>query len=255
MIADLVLRLRAAGCVFAEEEAALLLAAGGGDLVDRRCAGEPLEHLLGWVAFAGLQLAVGPGVFVPRRRTELMAAQVVARRPAVLVELCCGVAPVTAAVEAALPDVATWASDIDPVAVSLAARNIRGTAEAGDLDSALPSSLRGRVDVLACNAPYVPTEEVQHLPPEARLHEPRAALDGGVDGLDIIRRAAGCATSWLRPGGALLVELSDTQVPAASAAFRAAGLRAEAVRDDMCVVLVGVSTAEILDAPREVARS
>ncbi|MFN2538829.1 MAG: putative protein N(5)-glutamine methyltransferase [Mycobacteriales bacterium] len=251
---DLVARLRAAGCVFADEEAALLLEAGAADLVDRRCAGEPLEHLLGWVSFAGRRLAVGPGVFVPRLRTELMAAVAIARRPAVFVELCCGAAPVTAAVEAALPHVTTWATDLDPVAVSYAARNIRGTTAAGDLDEALPTSLLGQVDVIACNAPYVPTDEVQHLPPEARDHEPRMALDGGTDGLDVIRRAAACARSWLRPDGALLVEVSDGQVAVAVALFRAAGLRAEVVRDEMCVVVSGVSTAEILDAPREVAR-
>ena len=252
---DLVARLRAAGCVFAEEEAALLLEAGGDDLVDRRCAGEPLEHLLGWVAFAGLRLAVGPGVFVPRRRTELMARQAVARRPDVLVELCCGAAAVTAAVEAALPDVRTWATDLDPLAVSYAARNTRGTTRVGDLDEALPATLHGRVDVIACNAPYVPTGEVQHMPPEARDHEPRMALDGGPDGLDVIRRAAGCALTWLRPGGVLMVEVSDGQVAAASTAFVLAGLRPEVVRDEMSTVLVGLSTAEILDAPREVARS
>ncbi len=254
MTDDVVTRLRAAGCVFAEEEAALLRDAGGGSLVDRRVAGEPLEHLLGWVAFAGLRLAVGPGVFVPRRRTELMARVAVTRAPSVLVELCCGVAPVAAAVEAALP-VEAHASDVDPAAVLLAARNIRGTATVGDLDSALPASLAGRVDVIACNAPYVPSDEVRHLPPEAREHEPLTALDGGADGLDLIRRAAGCARRWLRPGGALLVEVSPHQVAAASEAFLAAGLRPEVVEDEMCTVLVGVSTAEIADAPRDVARS
>jgi release factor glutamine methyltransferase len=239
-------RLRAAGCVFAEEEAALLLQAGGDDLVDRlvvrRCAGEPLEHLLGWVSFAGLRLAVGPGVFVPRRRTELMARQAVTRRPELFVELCCGAAAVTAAVESALPEVRTWATDLDPLAVSYASRNTRGTTMVGDLDEALPAALRGRVDVIACNAPYVPTDEVRHLPPEARNHEPRAALDGGPDGLDVVRRAADCAPSWLRPGGVLLVEVGDDQVAAASEAFGLAGLRSEVVRDEMCTVLVGVST-------------
>jgi release factor glutamine methyltransferase len=251
----LIARLRAAGCVFAEEEAALLTEAGAGELVDRRCAGEPLEHLLGWVSFAGLRLAVGPGVFVPRRRTELMARVAVARRPARFVELCCGAAAVTAAVEAALPAVQTWATDLDPVAVSYAARNIRGTATAGDLDAALPVVLHNRVDVIACNAPYVPTAEVQHLPPEARDHEPRVALDGGPDGLDLIRRAALRAGTWLGPGGVLIVEVTAAQVVAASAALRAAGLDVEVVTDEMCTVVIGVSTAEILDAPSEVTGS
>ncbi len=237
-------RLRAAGCVFAEEEAALLRAAGDPSLVDRRCAGEPLEHVLGWVAFAGLRLAVGPGVFVPRRRTELMAREAVALQPRLFVELCCGAAPVTAAVEAALPDVVTWATDVDPVAVSFAARNTRGTTAVGDLDAALPPSLLHRVDVLACNAPYVPTAEVPHLPPEARDHEPKAALDGGPDGLALVRLAAGCARRWLRPGGALLVEVSEHQVPATVDAFGVAGLEARAVTDGTGCVVVGVSAAQ-----------
>ena len=252
---ELVARLRAAGCVFAEEEATLLVEAGGGELVDRRCAGEPLEHLLGWVSFAGLRVAVGPGVFVPRRRTELMAREAVARQPRLFVELCCGAAAVTAAVEAALPDALTWAADLDPVAVGYAARNVRGTTTAGDLDEALPRALLGRVDVIACNAPYVPTDELQHLPPEARDHEPRLALDGGPDGLDVIRRVARQAPVWLRPGGVLLVEMSDGQVAAGAAVFAREGLRPEVVRDQLCTVLVGVSTAGILDAPSEVARS
>ncbi|MCU1599362.1 MAG: modification methylase, HemK family, partial [Frankiales bacterium] len=246
---------RAAGCVFAEEEAGLLLEAGGGELIDRRVAGEPLEHLLGWVAFAGLRVAVGPGVFVPRRRTELMARVAIDRTPAVFVELCCGAAAVTAAVEAALPDAQTWATDIDPVAVSWAARNTRGATATGDLDEALPGSLEGQVDVLACNAPYVPSDEVRHLPSEARDHEPRTALDGGADGLDVIRRAATCAARWLRPGGALLVEVSEHQADAARRALDAAGLQPETVRDEMCTVLVGVSTGDFSDTPRDVRHS
>ena len=248
-------RLRAAGCVFAEEEGALLSAAGDPSLVDRRCAGEPLEHLLGWVAFAGLRLAVGPGVFVPRRRTELMAREAVALRPTLLVELCCGVAPVAAAVEAALPEVVTWVSDVDPVAVSFATKNTRGTAVVGDLDAALPASLLGRVDVIACNAPYVPTGELTHLPPEARDHEPHVALDGGADGLSLVRRAADRAGRWLRPGGALLVEVSEHQVPAAVAAFQAAGLDPRVATEEAGTVVIGVSTAEIAAPAREVGHS
>lgn len=252
---DVVARLRAAGCVFAEEEAALLLEAGEPGLVDRRVAGEPLEHLLGWVAFAGLRLAVGPGVFVPRVRTELMARTAIARQPQLLVELCCGVAPVAAAVEAALPDVTTWASDLDPAAVGYATRNIRGTAVTADLDSGLPASLMGRVDVIACNAPYVPTREVARLPPEARDHEPRLALDGGADGLTVVRRAAACAGRWLRAGGALLVEVATDQVVPTSAAFRAAGLAVDVVSQGLAHVVVGVSTADNASAPGGSARS
>jgi release factor glutamine methyltransferase len=247
-------RLRAAGCVFAEEEAELLRAAGGGQLVERRCAGEPLEHLLGWVAFAGLRVAVGPGVFVPRRRTELMARTAVALRPARFVELCCGAAAVTAAVETALPEVRTWASDVDPVAVGYAARNTRGGTTCADLDDGQPANLAGQVDVIACNAPYVPTGDLPQLPAEARDHEPAAALDGGPDGLDVIRRAAAAAPRWLRPGGALLVEVSTRQQAAAVAVFAAAGLAPELVGDDMATVVVGVSTGGSPAPPGGLAR-
>ena len=242
---EVVARLRAAGCVFAEEEAELLLAAGEEGLVQRRVAGEPLEHLLGWVGFAGLRLHVGPGVFVPRQRTELMARLAVEHRPRVLVELCCGVAPVAAVAEAALPGVTTWACDIDPVAVGYAARNIRGTALAADLDSGLPPSLQHQVDVLACNAPYVPTDELALLPPEARDHEPLQALDGGPDGLVLLRRVAARAGTWLRPGGVLLVEVGASQVDAGLTAFTAAGLRPDVVHGDPAIVLRGLSTGEI----------
>jgi release factor glutamine methyltransferase len=256
-VTDLVDRLRAAGCAFAEEEAALLLESDGDleELVARRCAGEPLEHLLGWAEFAGLRVAVAPGVFVPRKRTELMARETVALRPRLLVELCCGAAAVAAAVEAALPEVETWVADIDRAAVDVARRNVRGRVLISDLDAALPAELRGRVDVIACNAPYVPTEEVAHLPPEARQHEPRRALDGGGDGLDVIRRAAARAGLWLRPGGSLIVETSTAQAPAAAAAFYAAGLRPRIVSDRTGTVVLGLSTAEIAKPPGEVARS
>ena len=90
----------------------------------------------------------------------------------------------------------------------------------GDLDAPLPASLRGTVDVLVANAPYVPTEAVATMPPEARDHERRVALDGGVDGLDVTRRVVACAPTWLRPGGHLVIETSLRQAPALVAAYR-----------------------------------
>jgi len=233
--APLVARLRAAGCVFAEEEARLLYAAASGreldQLVRRRVAGEPLEHLLGRVEFAGLALSVGPAAFVPRQRTTLLArlavslARVAGRRP-VVVELCCGVAPIAAVVLAALDSVEVIAADIDPVAVEYARRNLgpRGLALVGDLDAPLPPAVRGRVDVLAVNTPYVPTEAIGALPPEARDHEPRRALDGGADGLDVQRRLAEVAFALLAPGGHVLVETSEGQAATAARLFAAAGL-------------------------------
>nr|WP_230203291.1 putative protein N(5)-glutamine methyltransferase [Parafrankia discariae] len=245
--------LRGAGCVFAEEEAALLLSAARtpdelAEMVARRVSGLPLEHVLGWVSFCGLRVAVDERVFVPRRRTEflvhraaaiLSAAMTVGDRPRtaagwMVVDLCCGSGAVGAALAGAVDGpVDLHAADVDPVAVACARRNLTGPARVtraparvytGDLFAALPSVLRGRVDLLVANVPYVPTGRLGLLPPEARVHEPREALDGGSDGLDVLRRVATEATAWLAPGGSVLVETSRAQAPRAGETFRCAGL-------------------------------
>ena len=248
-----VARLRAAGCVFAEDEAALLAEAAAGPaldaLVSRRVAGEPLEQVLGWAAFCGMRVAVAPGVFVPRRRTELLAALAVAhaRAGAVVVDLCCGTGAVGAAVATEVPGVRLWAADVDPAAVACAQRNVGplgGTALCGDLFDPLPGELRGRVDVLAVNAPYVPTAAIALMPPEARDHEARIALDGGADGVDVHRRVAAAAPGWLAAGGVLLVETSEGQAELTAAAVAGAGLVAAVERDDDrdATVVVGTRT-------------
>ena len=234
-----VTRLRAAGCVFAEDEARLLVSAAAGPddlavLVERRAAGEPLEHLLGWAEFCGLRVAVGPGVFVPRRRTELLVreAAALARSGAVAVDLCCGSGALGLAVARHRPGVTLHAADVDPVAVACARDNLGERVHEGDLFDALPPGLRGRVDVLLANVPYVATRHIPLLPAEARDHEPRTALDGGDDGLAVFRRVVAAAPAWLAPGGMLLSEITEAQVPAAIAAVRASGLRAQVVHDD-----------------------
>jgi len=213
--------LRAAGCVFAEGEADLLIASAATPqnlktMVERRTSGEPLEHIVGWAQFCDLRVEVDPGVFVPRHRTELLVrhASKVAPPGATVVDLCCGSGAVGAAIAAAIHGARLFAVDIDPAAVQCARRNLSPVgAEVfkGDLYTPLPPGLRGRVDVLVANVPYVPTGEVSLLPPEARLYEPRVALDGGPDGLDMFRRVASAATAWLAPGGHLLVETSAAQ--------------------------------------------
>jgi release factor glutamine methyltransferase len=238
----IVARLRAAGCVFAEDEARLLVAAARtpADLtamVDRRITGLPLEHVLGWAEFYGLRIAVEAGVFVPRRRTEFLVREAVGRTrpPAVVVDLCCGSGAVGAALAATLGRVELYAVDVDPAAVRCARRNVAaagGRVYEGDLYEPLPTALRGRVDVLVANAPYVPTEAVGLMPPEARLHEPRVALDGGADGLDVLRRVNAGASGWLAPGGHLLVETSRRQAPAFAAAVAAAGLVPEVISSE-----------------------
>ncbi len=225
--------LRAAGCVYAEDEAALLVAEAADaatleGLVARRVAGEPLEHLLGWAEFAGRRMVVAPGVFVPRRRTELLAREAVrAARAAgpepVVVELCCGVAAVAAVVADDVPGSVVLAVDDDPAAVACARANLgeRGTAMLGDLDGPLPADLRGRVDVLVANPPHVPTDEIALMPPEARDHEARSALDGGPDGTLLLRRVVAAARTWLAPDGVLLVEAGRAQAIALAAEVEA----------------------------------
>jgi release factor glutamine methyltransferase len=231
-------RLRAAGCVFAEDEARLLVAEAATPselalMVDRRVTGVPLEHVLGWAEFAGLRISVDAGVFVPRRRTEFLLGQAVALarrslppRP-VVVDLCCGSGALGAALATALDPAELHAADVDPAAVRCARRNLAplgGRVHEGDLFTPLPGALRGRVGVLAANVPYVPSGEIGLLPAEARAHEALVALDGGDDGLDVLRRVAGEAARWLAPGGHVLVETSERQAPRAEEAFVSGGL-------------------------------
>ncbi|MFF3849956.1 putative protein N(5)-glutamine methyltransferase [Streptomyces sp. NPDC002328] len=234
--------LRAAGCVFAEDEAELILAAARTPdeltaMVERRAAGHPLEVVVGWAEFYGRRVVVEPGVFVPRRRTEFLVAEALAQAPRarVVVDLCCGTGAVGVALAAALGQVELHAADLDPAAVRCARRNLAahgGQVHEGDLFEALPAQLRGRVDVLAANVPYVPTGEVSLLPAEARDHEPLSALDGGADGLDVLRRVAAGARDWLAPGGCLLVETSERQAPAAIEAFTQGGLTTRPAVDE-----------------------
>ncbi len=258
-------RLRGAGCVFADDEARLLMAGAESladleAMVDQRVAGLPLEQVLGWVEFCGVRIAVEPGVFVPRRRTEFLvhqaaitvretaataaasagraadkgrdvsavaARKVPAPRPTFVVDLCCGSGAVGAALAAAFDQVELYAVDIDPAAVHCARRNVAaagGLVYEGDLYEPLPATLRHRVDVLVANAPYVPTAAIRLMPAEARLHESRVALDGGADGLDILRRVAASAPSWLRHDGHLLVETSEQQAPLTIDIFARTGL-------------------------------
>ncbi|MGR4882670.1 putative protein N(5)-glutamine methyltransferase [Streptomyces sp. LARHCF249] len=233
---NLVEQLRTAGCVFAEEEADLLRAAARdeghlAELLARRVGGEPLEHVVGWAEFCGLRVDVGAGAFVPRRRSEFLVAEAVApaRPGAVVLDLCCGVGALGAAVAARVPGgVELHAADIDPAALAYARRNVApygGSVWEGDLYAPLPASLRGRVDVLVVNAPYVPTEEIGFMPSEAREHEPLVSLDGGPDGLDVHRRVAADALAWLAPGGRLLIETSARQCPSTASALASAGLK------------------------------
>ncbi|WP_134686887.1 putative protein N(5)-glutamine methyltransferase [Brevibacillus migulae] len=247
-------RLRAAGCVFAEDEAQLLISAARttaelDDMVNRRVAGFPLEHILGWAEFCGLRIAVDTGVFVPRQRTEFLVRQAIAlaRSGAVVVDLCCGSGALGAVLAANVERIDLHAVDIDPVAVRCAHRNITtagGHVYEGDLFEPLPATLRNRVDILVANVPYVPTESIRLLPPEARIYEAPVALNGGADGLDVLRRVATEAALWLIPGGHLLVETSERQVPLAVEIFASNGLTPQVATDQNldATIVIGTRT-------------
>lgn len=196
-------------------------------MVDRRVAGLPLEHVVGWAEFAGLRIAVDPGVFVPRRRTEFLVERAVAltRPGAVVVDLCCGSGALGAALAAAVAGVELYSADVDPAAVRCARRNVAAERVfEGDLYEPLPAGLTGRVDVLLANVPYVPSGEIGLLPVEAREYEARVALDGGTDGLDVLRRVTAGASRWLAPGGRMLFETSERQTPQAVETVARGGL-------------------------------
>ncbi len=231
---EIVSRLRAAGCVFAEDEAALLIEqfADGADrdaAVARRVAGEPLEQILGWAEFAGLRVRVLPGVFVPRLRTAAILTAVDDLRErgeldlpagALVVDLCCGTGALGVALRSRLPDAMIVAADVDPVAVRCARTNLPDVSVfQGDLFDALLPGFRGEVALVVVNAPYVPTGEIARMPPEARDHEHHVALDGGADGLTLHRRIAQEGAGWVRPGGVLLLETSREQAEATRSFF------------------------------------
>lgn len=201
-------------------------------MVGRRESGLPLEQVVGWAEFCGLRIVVEPGVFVPRRRTALLvdeAVRLVAGIDSpIVVDLCCGTGAVAAAVHARLPVAEIHASDLDPRAVHCARRNLAdvGSVTEGDLTDALPGDLRGRVDLMVVNAPYVPTGAIATMPPEARDHEPHLALDGGPEGVDVHRRVAEQAPRWLSRHGHVLIETSPAQASLTSAAMRSNGLDA-----------------------------
>lgn len=232
--ADVVDRLRAAGSVYAEDEAALLAGSARSpqeleSMVARRVAGEPIEVIVGWADFCGDRVVVEPGVFVPRSRTGILVEQGVrlARPGAVVIDLCCGSGAVGLALVTRVEGLELHASDIDPAAVRCARRNLEplgASVHEGDLFAALPPTLRGRVDLVVVNAPYVPTGAIATMPPEARAHEPLTALDGGADGVDLHRRVAAEAASWLGAAGHLVIETSAGQAELTAGALEAGGL-------------------------------
>lgn len=212
------------------------------ELVARRERREPLQHLLGAVAFRHVDLEVGPGVFVPRPETELLAGWAVERvraaagsttgGGAVVVDLCTGSGAIARAVADEAPEARVHAVELDPAAYAWAERNLAGThvdLRLGDLTEAF-EDLAGCVDVVACNPPYIPLEAWESVAPEARDHDPALALWSGTEGLDTIRAVERRAARLLRPGGWVGVEHADVQGESAPAVFSATGCWHE-VRD------------------------
>ena len=238
---SIVNRLRSAGCVFAEDEAQILISAAQSldDLnqkVKMRADGLPLEYVIGWAEFCGLRIEVERGVFVPRKRTEFLVRQAadLSCSGDIVVDLCCGSGAVGSALAATSGNLSLYCADIDPVAIRCARRNVTGLGGKvyeGDLYKALPQSIKGNINVLVANVPYVPTKAIEMLPMEARLYEPKLALDGGDDGLNIQRRVAEEAPHWLAAGGHLLIETSEIQTPQTFEIFTNAGLTTKVVRD------------------------
>jgi len=231
--------LAAAGCVAADEEAAELVAAAAGDagvlraLVDRRVTGEPLAWITGRTVFCGLEVAVDPGVYVPRWQSEPLARRAADHLPdtGVAVDLCCGAGAIGLVLREARPGAEVVGTEVDPVAARCARRNGLSVL-VGDLDDPLPELLAGRVDVLVGVLPYVPAGAMATLPRDVRDFEPRLALDGGENGLEVVARAVRRSPRWLRPGGWLLLEVGSDQVDGASALLMAAGFGDPEVIED-----------------------
>ena len=202
-------------------------------LVARRAAREPLQHLLGTVGFRHVEVAVGPGVFVPRPETELLAGWAVEQaaaiaatsRAPVVVDLCTGSGVVAKAIAVEVPAAEVHAAELDEEAHRWAGRNLLGTSvdlRLGDMATAF-DDLAGHVDVVTCNPPYIPLEAWESVAPEARDHDPHLALFSGADGLDAIRVLERRAARLLRPGGVVGFEHADVQGESAPALFTATG--------------------------------
>lgn len=205
-------------------------------LLDRRSTRVPLQHLTGRAWFRFVDLEVGPGVFVPRPETELLAGWAVEAcaeiEAPVVVDLCTGSGAIAKAVAHEVPAARVHAVELDPNAHRWAERNLAGTGvdlRQGDMATAF-DDLDGQVDVVVCNPPYIPLEAWESVALEARDHDPHLALFSGQDGLDAMRVLERRAAALLRPGGVVGAEHADVQGESAPGVFVASG-RWSDVRD------------------------
>jgi release factor glutamine methyltransferase len=213
------------------------------EAVERRAAREPLQHITGHAAFRSLDLAVGPGVFVPRPETETVAQitidalQAVASPEPVAVDLGTGSAAIALALATEVPHARVIAVENSPRAFPWAKQNVRASGVDNlrlvfaDLAAAVPE-LDGLVDVVVSNPPYIPDGAVPR-DPEVRLFDPEAALYGGADGLDVVRAVSRRAAALLRPGGTLVLEHGELQGLEIRALLAADGWHAAATTRDL----------------------
>jgi release factor glutamine methyltransferase len=208
------------------------------ELVRRRAAREPLQHLTGTAAFRYVELAVGPGVFTPRPETEVLAGwaidQALRVDEPVVVDLCTGSGAIALAVATEVPNATVFAVELGDEAVEWARRNLAGSGvdlRQGDMAAAL-RELDGTVDVVVSNPPYIPLEAYESVAPEARDHDPALALWSGQDGLDAMRIVETTAARLLKPGGVAGAEHADVQGESAPAVFSGTGRWVD-VRDNL----------------------
>ncbi|MCL3839030.1 peptide chain release factor N(5)-glutamine methyltransferase [Aeromicrobium duanguangcaii] len=199
------------------------------EMIDARARRVPLQHITGTAAFRYVDVEVGPGVFVPRPETELLAgwaidaARAVAGegRPPVVVELCAGSGAISLSMVHEMPQARVHAVELDEGAFAWALRNLDGTGvdlRRGDMADAFPE-LDGTVDVVVVNPPYIPLDAWESVAPEARDHDPQLALWSGDDGLDAMRIVEQVAWRLLRSGGVVGAEHADAQGESAPAVF------------------------------------
>jgi len=210
------------------------------NLTRRRARGEPLQYVTGVTGFRRLELEVGPGVFIPRPETELVAERAMTRLPpsGCLVDAATGSGAIALAIADERPDARVLATELSADALAWAERNARSLGLcvellAGDLLAPLPPNLRGRVDVVVSNPPYVPAGDGAALPRDVVDHEPHLALFAGGGGLEIAERIADEARGWLAPGGALVLEIGETQGAEAAAMLSSLGYGRAAIHRDL----------------------
>ncbi len=229
------------------EAAAAPLAERYARAVSRRARREPLQRILGWEEFRGVRVRLTDSVFVPRPETETLVEWALALLPApgsrrlLAIDVGTGSGCIACALASERADLDVVAVDVSPAAAAVARENVRALDLAGRvkvLAADLFAGLRDiRADLIVSNPPYLPSALMPELPPEVRIHEPRLALDGGSDGLAVIRRIVTAARSYLRPSGALVLEAAGgDQVSAAAALLRGAGWDQVAMRGDLAGV-------------------